>query len=130
MLMGTLLFQLNDCDRGSISYAKKEKCVHLFTLNEGSRRYHLCIWHIVFTLKTGLLRRLKLSLSESCCCAQVVCSPTGEKKSCPEKQILEDGLLLNFHEHYMRVRCLKRKTGCDLQQSVPFTNHLYAFQTY
>lgn len=105
--MGTLLYQLNDRDRGSISYVKEEKCVHLFTANEGSRHYHLCIWIIVFTLKAGLLLRLKMILSESCFCAPVQCSPTGEIKSCPEKQILKAGLLLSSPEHHMRARCLK-----------------------
>lgn len=51
-----------------------------------------------FALDTDLTPRLKLILSKSCCCGRVLCSPTGERKSPPQKQIFKAGLLLNFHD--------------------------------
>lgn len=58
-----------------------------------------------FALHTDLFSRLKLIFSQSCCCCccWILCSPTGESKSSPEKQILKAGLLLNSHDRGIRV---------------------------
>lgn len=45
---------------------------------------------------------LKLIWAESWCCYRVLCSPTAERNSSPEKQILKAGLLLNSHDCSIR----------------------------
>lgn len=89
-----------DCDR---DHMPTMKTVHFLPLYEGSRH---CPHHTMcagFALHTDLFPRLKLIFAESCCCCWVLCSPTGERKSSAEKQILKAGLLLNSHDRGIRV---------------------------